>query len=76
VTAPVVDACFWFEREGVDRVVEALGHDRLLFETDFPHPTCLYPNGVDLARRALAALDTDIATALMGGNAARLYRVS
>gem|GEM_PF-3813982 len=32
--------CFWFEHDGIANVVEPLGHERLLFETDFSHPTC------------------------------------
>jgi uncharacterized protein len=47
----------------------------MLFETDFPHPTCTYPHGLELADRALDGLDGDIRRAIMGGNAARLYRI-
>ena len=25
-----------------------VGFDNVMFETDFPHPTCLYPNGLDI----------------------------
>src|SRR5579871_1268747 len=71
-----VHACFWFEQEGVDRVLDVLGPERVLFETDFPHPTCTYPGGVARALEALAGVDDRTRTAVMGGNAARLYRVS
>ena len=36
--------CFWFEKVAPKSLIEAIGEDNLLFETDFPHPTCLYPN--------------------------------
>jgi predicted TIM-barrel fold metal-dependent hydrolase len=71
-----IHACFWFERAGIANVVEVLGHERLLFETDFPHPTCTYPDGVALALDSLAGLDEHVVAALMGGNAARLYDVA
>jgi predicted TIM-barrel fold metal-dependent hydrolase len=71
-----IHACFWFERAGIANVVEVLGHERLLFETDFPHPTCTYPDGVALALDSLAGLDEHVVAALMGGNAARLYNVA
>ena len=39
-------ATFWFEnnRNKLPELIEAVGEDNILFETDFPHPTCLYPN--------------------------------
>jgi hypothetical protein len=39
-------ATFWFEENAGDlqTLVDRVGDDRILFETDFPHPTCLYPD--------------------------------
>ena len=39
-------ATFWFEnnRNKLPELIDAVGEDSILFETDFPHPTCLYPN--------------------------------
>lgn len=71
-----VHACFWFEQHGLDHAIAALGADRILFETDYPHPTCTYPDGLDLAAGALAGVtDPEVRRKLMGGNAARLYRL-
>ena len=36
-------ASFWFETD-VAGPIEKLGENNVMFETDFPHPTCLYPN--------------------------------
>jgi predicted TIM-barrel fold metal-dependent hydrolase len=39
-------ATFWFENNFgrlVD-LIDTVGEDRIMFETDFPHPTCLYPD--------------------------------
>ncbi|OBB17649.1 hypothetical protein A5761_09840 [Mycolicibacterium setense] len=69
-------ACFWFERKGINHVIDRLGHDKLMFETDFPHPTCTFPNGLDIAAEALAAVDdASVRADLIGNNAARLYRI-
>ena len=34
---------FWFEESGPKRLIDYLGEDRVMFETDFPHTTKLYP---------------------------------
>lgn len=71
-----IHACFWFEQTGLDRAIEALGADHIMFETDYPHPTCTYPNGLDIAAGALSRIqDPEVRRKLMGGNAARLYRI-
>jgi predicted TIM-barrel fold metal-dependent hydrolase len=56
-------------------VIDALGASRVLFETDFPHPTCLYPDPLDKVAQSLAAFDDDIARSVLQDNAAQLYRV-
>ena len=70
-----VHACFWFERHHLHGALEALGPDNIMFETDFPHPTCLYPNPVARAMEPLADLDAPTRRKLFGANAARLYRI-
>ncbi len=70
-----VHACFWFERQGIAEAIDLLGPTHLMFETDFPHPTCLFPDGLDFAADALAGLDHSVQADVMGGNAARLYRI-
>jgi predicted TIM-barrel fold metal-dependent hydrolase len=67
--------CFWFEIPLLPLVLETLGDDRVMFETDYPHPTCLYPD--PLARVATLA-DRVGATSLrkvLQDNAAELYRI-
>jgi uncharacterized protein len=70
-----IHACFWFEQRGVGAVIDALGHNHLMFETDYPHPTCTYPEGLEIAAEALAGFEDEVVGALMGGNATRLYRI-
>jgi predicted TIM-barrel fold metal-dependent hydrolase len=70
-----VYGCFWFETRQVKPVIEALGASQILFETDYPHPTCLYPDPVASAARALAGLDDAVQCRVLQDNAAELYRV-
>ncbi len=71
-----VHACFWFETSGIDQAIAALGHRHLMFETDFPHPTCSFPDGMEIAAKALADVDDEVRRDIMGANAARLYGIA
>ena len=51
-------ATFWFEnnRNKLPDLIEAVGEDNILFETDFPHPTCLYPSPLETVAEKMATL--------------------
>jgi uncharacterized protein len=70
--------CFWFE-EGARMLqdVESFGVDNCMFETDFPHPTCLYPQPLNGIAKTFADAGTPQETRrkLLGGNAARVYNL-
>ena len=70
-----VFGCFWFENRVLEAVIDALGADRILFETDYPHPTCLYPEPLPRVAEAVAGLDDDTVRMIMQDNAAALYRI-
>ena len=46
-----------------------------MFETDFPHPTCLYPDPLKTAERNLRDLGPTIRRKILGENGATLYRL-
>ena len=56
-------------------VIDALGADRVLFETDYPHPTCLYPDPLGRVAEAVAGLDDTTVQMILQDNAAALYRI-
>jgi predicted TIM-barrel fold metal-dependent hydrolase len=67
---------FWFERLE-DHHIEAIGLDHILFETDFPHPTCL--EGPDVAKaieRGLGHRSESVRERVLWRNAAELFDVS
>ena len=70
-------ATFWFEnnRNKLPDLVEAVGEDRILFETDFPHPTCLYPDPLESVEAKMGTLEPDVRAKIMGENARKLYRL-
>ncbi len=68
-------ACFWFEQQDVSHTFELIGADNILFETDFPHPTCLYPDSMAAAAPGLAQLTAQDRRKVLQDNAAALYRI-
>jgi uncharacterized protein len=70
-------ATFWFEnnRNKLPDLVEAVGEDRIMFETDFPHPTCLYPSPLEAVEQKMATLSPEIRRKILGENARALYRI-
>ncbi len=68
-------ACTFFERRNLVDTVRQVGADNILFETDFPHPSCLFPDSLDYAVDALAELMWEERFKNFSGNAAKLYNI-
>ncbi|HEX7855814.1 MAG TPA: amidohydrolase family protein [Sphingobium sp.] len=66
-------ACFWFEKEGVADTLRKVGIDNVMFETDFPHPTSLFP--IENLEARLGDLTHEEKAKVLGLNAAKLYRI-
>jgi predicted TIM-barrel fold metal-dependent hydrolase len=67
--------CFWFEHAGPVLLLDYLGPDNVLWETDFPHPTCLYPSPVERSAQALRDVKRESIRKIMQDNAVRLYNL-
>lgn len=67
--------CFWAERQGLLDAVKRLGADTIMFETDYPHPTCLYPDPLGYHLETLRQLDPQERAQVFGLNAERLYNL-
>ncbi|MFT4027534.1 MAG: amidohydrolase family protein [Novosphingobium sp.] len=67
-------ACFWFEKKDVSDMLHKVGIDNCLFETDFPHPTSLYP--IDNLEERLSSLTQEDRAKVLSLNAARLYNIA
>jgi predicted TIM-barrel fold metal-dependent hydrolase len=70
-----VHACYFFEELAPQRLLDAIGLDNVLFETDYPHPVCLYGNVREKIDAGLAGQPPEVRRKLLFDNAAALYRV-
>ena len=67
--------CFWFERTAPTKLIDQVGEDNVLFETDFPHPTCLYPNVQEYIAEISAGWSESRKRKILQDNAAALYKI-
>jgi predicted TIM-barrel fold metal-dependent hydrolase len=71
-------ATFWFEADhhpDLQGLIDQVGEDNVLFETDFPHPTCLYPDPLGAVEARMNALRPETRRKVLSENAAQLYRI-
>lgn len=66
---------FWFEKIGPMKLLETLGVDKVLFETDFPHPTSLYPGVQDHIMKTLGGYSHEVRKKVLETNAVKLYNL-
>ena len=67
--------CFWFEQgQNAADMVRKVGVDNCLFETDFPHPTSLYP--IENLEGRLGDLTHEEKAKVLSLNSAKLYRIA
>jgi predicted TIM-barrel fold metal-dependent hydrolase len=67
--------CYWFETEGVRDYLNKIGYKNMMFETDFPHPTSLYPDVHQKIQDTLGDLDEKTRNAILRDNAVELYHL-
>ncbi len=70
-----VFGCFWFEKTAPKKLIDVVGEDNVLFETDFPHPTCLYPNVREQILEVTADWSDTRRRKILQDNAAALYKI-
>jgi predicted TIM-barrel fold metal-dependent hydrolase len=70
-------ATFWFEhnQHNLPELINKIGEDNVMFETDYPHPTCLYPDPVGYMAEKMAPFSQEVRGKMMGENACKLYRL-
>lgn len=66
-------ASYWFERDHTPASIQAVGEDNVMFETDFPHPTCLYPDVRAQVEASLGGLPARVQRKVLYENAAKVY---
>ncbi|HVN29327.1 MAG TPA: amidohydrolase family protein [Candidatus Binataceae bacterium] len=71
-----VYACYWFEQTAPRRLIDKIGVDNVLFETDFPHPTSLYGEEVFARiKSGLSDCEESVRNKILWENSKKLYKV-
>ena len=70
-------ATMWFEtgRGHLQELVDKVGEDNVMFETDFPHPTALWPKPLEHVHEAMATLRPGSRRKILAENGKKLYRL-
>ena len=72
-----VYACYWFEQTAPRRLIDKIGVDNILFETDFPHPTSLYGDEVHARiKGGLSDCEESVRRKILWANSEKLYKVT
>jgi predicted TIM-barrel fold metal-dependent hydrolase len=66
---------FWFEKIAPKYLLEIIGIDNVMFETDFPHPTSLYPGVQEHLKDVLGGYSHEVRKKVLQDNAVRLYNL-
>jgi len=67
-------ASYWFEKNAADSI-RRLPASNVMFETDFPHPTCLFPDIQEQVAATLGDFPEDVQRKVLYQNAARVYQL-
>jgi predicted TIM-barrel fold metal-dependent hydrolase len=70
-----VYGCYWFEKDVSDDLLDKVGVDKIMFETDFPHVTCLYGNVDESIEAGIGGKSAAVQRRILFDNAAELYKV-
>jgi len=65
---------YWFEQDPSDAIAR-LGEDNIMFETDFPHATCLYPDVRERMAASVEKFEPRVQRKLLFETAARVYGI-
>lgn len=66
---------FWFEKIAPKLLLETIGVGNVMFETDFPHPTSLYPGVQAHIKDVLGGYDFATKKKVLQDNAVKFYKL-
>jgi predicted TIM-barrel fold metal-dependent hydrolase len=68
-------ACTFFEKRSFLDTLRQVGVDNIMFETDYPHPACLYPQAMEHMADVIAEMTVEERFKVFSGNAAKVYNI-
>ncbi len=74
--AQSVYVTYWFESVAPTHFLDIIPIDNVLFETDFPHTTCLYGNIQETIHHGIGHLDPTTRHKILWDNAQHLYNIA
>jgi len=66
---------FWFEKLGPQTQLDVVGVDNVLFETDFPHPTSIYPDVQSRLAERMGGHPYEVRKKVLQDNAVKLWNL-
>ncbi len=66
---------FWSEKAGL-RLLDFIGEDHVMWESDYPHSICNWPNSWKVIEDICAGIPAGTKSKILVANAARLYHLS
>lgn len=66
---------YWFEKDDICKSINLIGEDHVMFETDFPHPTCIYPNVQETIEDSIGSMGESVQRKVLWENASRVYGI-
>ena len=66
---------FWFEVFGL-KTRDEIGIDNIMWESDFPHPTCTWPNSHYYIERAMGDWPEEERRKVLVENAAKVFNLA
>ena len=67
---------YWFESIAPKHLLDVIPIENVLFETDFPHTTCLFGNIQETIQAGLSHVTADVRRKILWENAAQLYDIA
>lgn len=66
---------FWNEKAGL-RLLDVIGENNVMWESDFPHSICDWPNSRKVVDRITEGIQPAVRQKILADNAAKLYKLS
>ena len=67
---------FWYERSAVEHYRHVIGVDRIMWETDFPHPTSLWPNTNEFVAKAFQNVPEEEQYQILVENPKKVFKLN
>jgi predicted TIM-barrel fold metal-dependent hydrolase len=71
-----ISVMFWYEKLAPATIIEHIGVNNVLIETDIPHPTCLYPGAREHFAKVMQEVDPWVRKRVLQDNAVELYNIN